>query len=357
MHALKFLPLVILLGAAPAWAASDAEILARYDLRESPVPNWQKPKKIVVLADGAERLAWFQEVVKDKSIQLVGARNPTEFKTAAQDADAIIGICRQDVIAAAPKVRWVQTQTAGVEDCVAIPRLRSGEIVLTNTQRLGGPSVAEHAMALLLAMTRNIPAYADAQQAQQWKPQPTGELAGKTLLIAGLGGIGTEIAQRAHAFDMRVIATRNSGKDGPSFVERIGTAGELPELIGQADFVVNVLPLTAATTGLFNAAMFARMKPSAYFVNVGRGRSVVTDDLIAALNTRRIAGAGLDVFEVEPLPSNHALWKTPNVLITPHVANNTRGTNERMWLVFRENLRRYVAGEKLLSVVDAQRGY
>lgn len=357
MRILKCLPLMLLAGAMPVLAASDAELLAPYGLRESAVPKWQKPQKIVVLVDSSARLAWFQEVVTDKSVKIVGARNPAEFKAAAQDADAILGICREDVIAAAPKVRWIQSQTAGVEDCVSIPRLRSGEVVLTNTQRLGGPSVSEHAMTLLLALSRNIPAYVDSQRTQQWKPTQPVELAGKTLLIAGLGGIGTEIARRAHAFDMRVIATRNSGKDRPSFVDHVGTADELPQLVAQADFVVNVLPLTSATTGLFDAAMFARMKPTAYFVNVGRGGSVVTDDLVAALNARKIAGAGLDVFEIEPLPGNHPLWKTPNTLITPHVANVSKGTTERMWLVFRENLRRYVAGEKMLSVVDAQRGY
>ena len=137
----------------------------------------------------------------------------------------------------------------------------------------------------------------------------------------------------------------------------MGLADELPKLIGQADIVVNVTPLTPETTGLFNAAMFARMKPTAYFINVGRGKSVVTDDLLAALKTGVIAGAGLDVVDPEPLPKDHPLWHAPNVVITPHVAGSSELKLDRAWLAIRENLRRYVAGDKLYSVVDVRRGY
>src|SRR5262249_54040953 len=151
-------------------------------------------------------------------------------------------------------------------------------------------------------------------------PAKVVDLEGRTLLIAGLGGIGIDIAERAHAFKMRIIATRATGHEGPSYVEYVGLADELPKLITQADFVVDVLPLTPETQGVFNAAMFARMKPSAYFINVGRGQTVVTDDLVAALNAKKIAGAGLDVTDPEPLPKGHPLWKAPNTVITPHVA-------------------------------------
>jgi phosphoglycerate dehydrogenase-like enzyme len=134
-------------------------------------------------------------------------------------------------------------------------------------------------------------------------------------------------------------------------------ADELTQLVGQADIVVSSVPLTPKTIGLFDAAMFARMKPTAFFINVGRGKTVVTKDLIAALNEHRIAGAGLDVVDPEPLPPDHPLWKTANVIITPHVGDISQLRMQRMWLVMRENLRRYVAGEKLLSVVNTTRGY
>jgi len=227
-------------------------------------------------------------------------------------------------------------------------------------QRVNGPNIAEHAMALILTLTRQINAYLANQSDGTWARGPQQklmDLEGHTMLVVGLGGIGTAIAERAHAFGMHVIATRNSGHKGSSFVDYVGVADELPKLIGQADIVVNVTPLTSETTGLFNAAMFERMKPSAYFINVGRGKSVVTDDLLAALKTGRIAGAGLDVVDPEPLPKDHPLWHASNVVISPHVAGDSELKLDRAWLVMRENLRRYVAGDRLFSVVDVKRGY
>ena len=215
-------------------------------------------------------------------------------------------------------------------------------------------------MALILTLTRQINLYLANQSEGIWARGPQEklmDLEGHTMLVVGLGGVGTAIAERAHAFGMHIFATRNSGHEGPSFVDYVGLADELPKLIGQADIVVNVTPLTPETIGLFNAAMFARMKPSAYFINVGRGKSVVTDDLMAALKTGRIAGAGLDVVDREPLPKDHPLWHAPNVVITPHVARSSPLKLDRAWLAIRENLRRYVAGDKLYSVVDVGRGY
>ena len=145
---------------------------------------------------------------------------------------------------------------------------------------------------------------------------------------------------------MRVIATRNSSREGPNFVDYVGSANELSDFIGQADIVVNATPLTPSTTDLFDAAMFGRMKRSAHFINIGRGGSVVTNDLVDALNAQVIAGAGLDVTEPEPLPAGHPLWNAPNVIITPHMASASRAKMERVWAVMLENVRRYVAGEK-----------
>jgi phosphoglycerate dehydrogenase-like enzyme len=156
---------------------------------------------------------------------------------------------------------------------------------------------------------------------------------------------------------MRVIATRGSRREGPDFVSYVGLADELLDLVPQADVVVNAAPLTPATTGLFGARFFAAMKPGAYFINVGRGRSVVTADLLAALEAGQIAGAGLDVTDPEPLPDGHPLWSRPEVIITPHVAAGSDLRVERLWIVLRENLRRYAAGEPMLSVVDTARGY
>ena len=156
---------------------------------------------------------------------------------------------------------------------------------------------------------------------------------------------------------MRVIATRASVAAKPAFVEYVGKPAELLKLAGQADVVVNCTPLLPATEKLFDATFFAAMKPGGYFINVGRGKSVVQDDLVAALKSGQLAGAGLDVTEPEPLPADHPLWQLPNVIITPHVAATSDRVFARVFLLAQENTRRYVAGERLLSVVDTARGY
>jgi phosphoglycerate dehydrogenase-like enzyme len=182
-------------------------------------------------------------------------------------------------------------------------------------------------------------------------------IAGKTMLVVGLGGIGTEVAKRAHALGMRITATRASGRAGPNYVSYVGTPAELLKLAAQADVIVNTAPLTRETTGMFDAAFFAKMKPSAYFINVARGGSVVTAALVEALKNNRIAGAALDVFEPEPLPSNHPLWRLSNVILTPHVANDSDLGLDTQVQVTTENLRRYVKGQRMLSVVDTSKGY
>jgi phosphoglycerate dehydrogenase-like enzyme len=183
------------------------------------------------------------------------------------------------------------------------------------------------------------------------------ELTGRTVLVVGLGGIGTEVARRAHGIGMRVIATRNSSREGPDFVAKVGLSDELLALAAEADVVVNATPLTPATTGIFNHAFFSAMKPGGYFINIARGRSVITDDLVSALRSKQLAGAGLDVTEPEPLPKDSPLWQMNNVIITPHVASTSGVQRDRYVILVTENLRRYVAGEPLLNVVDIERGY
>jgi phosphoglycerate dehydrogenase-like enzyme len=214
----------------------------------------------------------------------------------------------------------------------------------------------------MLAFTRGLDFSILERSAARWTrelppPARLTALEGKTVLVVGLGGIGTEVAKRAHALGMRVVATRASGRDGPPFVSYVGLPDELRKLAGEADFIVNTTPLTPATTGVFDAGFFAAAKQGAYFVNVGRGKSVVQADLVDALKSGRIAGAGLDVTDPEPLPADHPLWKFPNVIITPHVSADSDGDQQVRFAILRENLRRYVAGEKMLSVVDVAKGY
>jgi phosphoglycerate dehydrogenase-like enzyme len=217
-------------------------------------------------------------------------------------------------------------------------------------------------MAMTLALARGLQTYVREQEAGRWNADAVGDqgtmaLQGKTMLIAGLGGIGTEVAKRAHAFDMRITATRASNKPAPAFVSHVGPPEELLALLRDADVVVNSLPLTPETKGVFDARAFAAMKPTALFINVGRGATVVTPELVRALNEKRLGGAGLDVTDPEPLPADSPLWKMSNVIITPHVSTDSDFGSERHWLIARENLRRYVAGESMLSVIDVKRGY
>ena len=256
---------------------------------------------------------------------------------------------------------WVQIFSSGAERCLAVEDVASGRILLTNMQKMASPVIGEHAVAMMLSLTRGLTQQAKTMPEGSWNQSIGGEIGmmsvnGKTALVAGLGGIGRAAARRAAALGMRVIATRNSSRSGPDYVDYVGLSDELFELAAQADVVINALPLTPATEGLFDAAFFDAVKPGVFFVNVARGASVVTDDLVAALADGRVAGAGLDVTDPEPLPADHSLWRMPNVIVTPHIAwyGNNR---ERQIALARENIRRFIAGDALLNVVDPERGY
>ena len=322
--------------------------------------DWAPLRKVLVPAADPQLLPHLRTALP--GVEFVVARDAAEAARLAPGVDAAVGFCTPEVLAAAPKLRWIQALSAGVERCLAIPAVRERGLLLTNMQRVAGPVMAEHVMALMLAFSRSLQFYIPEQRAGRWTPEvpPPARsmtLQGKTVLVAGLGGIGTEVARRAHAFDMKVTATRASGREGPAFVSYVGLPDELPRLVGEADFVVNTLPLTEQTRGLFDAKLFAAMKPGAIFVNVGRGGSVVQDDLVAALRSGRLAGAGLDVTDPEPLPAGHPLYTLPNVIITPHVAADTDLGNAARWAIVRENLRRYAAGEAMLSEVALEKGY
>jgi phosphoglycerate dehydrogenase-like enzyme len=342
-----------------------AAMIAELDLREAPRPvretkRWRKPRRIVVRAESPARLASFQQAAP--GVEFVAAKDDAAALALIADADALIGFCEPDLVAAGKRLRWIQLFTAGAGPCSAIPEVRQREIVVTNMQRISGPEIAEHSLAMLLAFTRGLHTWLPQQKQARWDQsafpaQSLWELKGRTMLVVGLGGIGTELAERASGLGMRVIATRASAAEKPSFVDYVGRPDELLKLAGQADVVVNCTPLLPATLNLFDAKFFAAMKPAGYFINVGRGKSVVQEDLVAALKSGQLAGAGLDVTEPEPLPADHPLWQLPNVIITPHVAATSDRIFARVFLLAQENTRRYVAGERLLSVVDTARGY
>lgn len=339
-------------------------LIAELGIEASPIasrdlPGWRIPERVLVARATPELLQRLQAVAP--GVDVVATTQGAELTAQLAGAQAVIGLCDAATLAAAPQLHWIQTWQVGVERCVAIPGLNQRGIVLTNTQRTSGVPIAEHAIALTLALARGFPAYARQQQSGDWSRAPAGfqarELSGRTMLVVGLGGIGTEIARRGHGLGMRVIATRNSSREGPDFVAKVGLSNELEAMVAEADVIINAAPLTPATTGMFDRGFFAAVKPGALFVNIARGASVVTDDLIEALQSGQLGGAGLDVTEPEPLPAEHPLWQMPNVIITPHVAASSDAQSERYVLLVTENLRRYVAGEPLLNVVDIERGY
>lgn len=356
---------VLALAASSGHAAENptSGLIQHYGLEQSDTPSrdrkdWRPIKRVLIGGFVAQMASVLQSAAP--GVEFIVAGSP-EAKAKLASIDATIGICNAEVLSAGKSIRWVQLVTAGVENCVSVPAVRERNILVTNMQRIGGPIIAEHAIAMTLAFTRGLDLYIPAQAQGHWRPSvPAGRMAvvdGKTLLVVGLGGIGSEVGKRAHALGMKVTATRASGRTGPDFVSYVGLPDELPKLASEADFIVNTAPLTPQTKGIFDAAFFAKMKPSAYFINVARGGSVVTADLVDALKNKKIAGAGLDVTDPEPLPADHPLWKAPNVIITPHVAGNSDLGIEAQTQVVRENLRRYAAGEKMLSVVDVSRGY
>jgi len=345
-------------GATPASAAQLVESLG---LHVAPTPvrerkGWHPPRVILVSRSEGDLVPQLKQVAPQAKIISIDAATPKEIAA----ADATIGVCSPEVLKTAEHLEWIQWPAAGVERCVGQPLLRERAPLVTNLQRTMGPSISEHVIALMLALSRHFDEFYQHQQQGQWVNESGPELAdlgGATVLVVGLGGIGTEVARRAHALGMRVVATRASGHEGPDFVSYVGLADELPKLTREADFVVNCLPLTPETTGIFNKEYFATMKRSAYFISIGRGKSTVTADLAAALTQGTIAGAGLDVVDPEPLPPDNPLWHAPHVLITPHISANTAVADRTRDAIVVENLRRYVAGEPMLSVVDIAKGY
>jgi phosphoglycerate dehydrogenase-like enzyme len=349
-------------AAHPAASADSTELIDKLGLRIAPQPvrerpGWRPPRVVLVSDQMHDLLPALRQAAP--GVKLIEVPSATAKQIAA--ADAAIGVCSGELLTQAKQLQWIQWPAAGVDRCVQQPLLRERNVLLTNLQRTMGPSMAEHVLGLMLALSRHLDYFLKEQQQARWaREESTPQLAdldGKTVLVVGLGGIGTEVARRANALGMRVVATRASGRVGPDFVSYVGLPDELLKLAKDADFVVNCAPLTPQTTGIFNREFFATLKPGAYFISVGRGRSTVTADLIAALESGHLAGAGLDVVDPEPLPAESPLWHLPNVIITPHVSANTPVSADQRNFVLVENLRRYAAGEPMLSVVDLERGY
>ena len=364
-----------------------AAVAKRLGLVESAKParelikGWQRPRKILVGVDNnTNRLAWLQAAAP--GVRLVAVRTSEEKRREIADADALLRMpCNREDFALAKKLHWIQQGSVTIAGCSEVAehtsvrqqvpqQLLDGTVVITNLKGVLTRPLAEHAIAMMMSLGRGL----DINVAQQAKGHfdktaiPPGRLwvfEGRTLLVVGLGGIGRQVAQLAQGLGMTVIATDRSDRPRPDTVSYVGRPSELPELVGKADVVVLAVPLTPETHHLFNAAMFARMKKGSLLINVASGGEVVSADLVAALKSGQIGGAGLDLADpANPsrLEPSDPLFGAPNLIMSPETASHAIDTTaasggEDMWIIARENLKRYIAGDKLYSVVDARRGY
>ena len=264
----------------------------------------------------------------------------------------------QPIYGMAKNLRWIHALTAGVE-FLLFPETQNSPVLISNSKGIHGIPMAEHVLGMMLSFTRRLPLLQQQQQKHLWQRPPIDDLQeinGKTMAVVGLGAIGREIARKAKAMDMRVVAAKREMTQEP-FVDRLYRPEQLLEMLAEADFVVVALPLTDATNGLFGREQFAAMKPSAYFINVSRGAVVQEEPLLECLKAGRIAGAGLDVFVEEPLPAANPFWDLPNVIITPHLAAISPVYLDRAIKLFADNLSRYIADKPLLTPIDKARGY
>ena len=308
---------------------------------------------------------------------VVNAADEAEAARAMPDADAFFGKITPALLAVAGRLRWVQAPTVSLERYV-FPELVAHPCVLTNMRGLFSDVIADHVFGFILCFARNFHRYVRNQMGRRWDPAG-GEaarvdlalgpatvtamdrahlhLGDLTLGIVGLGSIGAEVARRGLAFHMRVLAVDPVQTQAPEGVEAVLTPDRLPDLLAAADFVVIAAPHTPQTEKLFRRPQFRQMKTSAYLINIGRGAIVDLTDLVAALRAGEIAGAGLDVFETEPLPAEHPLWEMDNVILTPHVAGYSPRIAERHLAVLLDNMRRFQAGQPLRNVVHKARWF
>jgi phosphoglycerate dehydrogenase-like enzyme len=332
-------------------------------------------KLVISPAIDADRLSQFQEAAGD--MQIVNASDVETAEREIVDADAFFGKITPDLLARADKLRWVQSPTASLEHYL-FDELVAHPCVLSNMRGLYSDVIADQVMSYVLSFARNLHLYVRQQIEANWNAIGGEEgrsdfvtgpatassidrshlhLADCSMGVVGVGSIGAEICRRAHAFDMRIIGVDPVRQEVPGIVSDVWPTERLPELLTQSDFVVIAAPHTPETYKLFRRAQFELMKQSAYLINIGRGAIVDLADLTEALQNGEIAGVALDVFEIEPLPADHPLWRMENVIITPHMAAASPRIAERHLETVLENVRRFVAGGDPLTLVDKRRWF
>lgn len=292
--------------------------------------------------------------------ELIAGRDPSIWESHLNDAEIIVGWKKEmaEMFDSTPKLRWLQSWSAGVNS-MPLDKMKSHGIKLTSANGVHAYPISETIFALMLGLTRKIHTYVRNQTTKSWNPSGLNlEIHGKTIGIIGVGAIGKETAKIAKAFGMTVLGIRHSGKQ-EEFVDKMFSSQQLNEVLPQCDYVVVTLPLTEDTYHLFGGKQFELMKESAFFINIGRGPIVDEHALIAALKVNQIAGAGLDVFEKEPLNEHNPLWEMENVIITPHTAGATEHYAKRVIEdIFIPNLKHYLEGKTpKINLVDYQKGY
>ncbi len=334
------------------------------------VPQWSIPAESIARIRTELDSGW-ELVSLEVPAQAAGdgpATVPAEVIEAIAEAEVYCGFgIRREAFVAASRLRWYHSGAAGVGGSL-FPELLESDVLFTNSAGVHAEPMADHALAMMLHFARGFDIATRAQGRGEWAhPALTGpdspvlrgggELAGKTLGIVGYGGIGSALGRRAHALGMRVRAIRRTPGALPAELESVGGPEDLPNLLRSSDYVAITVPETADTRKLIGPEELGLLPPTAVLVNLARGGIVDEDALVEALMERRLRGAGLDVFQREPLAADHPLWKLDNVLITPHVSSTTGRFWERETDLIVRNIRRYLAGEELENRVDKERGY
>lgn len=340
-----------------------------------PYQKLVRMKLVIYPAIEQARLLQVQEAAGE--MQVVNAMDAETATTEICDADAFFGKLSVELLSASQRLRWVQAPTASLEHYL-FPELVAHPCLLSNMRGLFSDVIADHVMGYVLMFARQLHTYLRRQMRAEWMPVGgEGErtnfvmgpavvssidrshmhLSDATLGVIGAGAIGKEICRRAAAFNMRVLATDPVCRSIPGVVDDVWPTDRLDELVAASDFVVIAAPHTPETYKLFNRDRIRRMKRSAYLINIGRGVIVDLADLTAALQAREIAGAALDVFEIEPLPANHPLWKLENVILTPHIAAASRHIAERHLATLLENIRLFAARQQPTNLVDKTKWY
>jgi phosphoglycerate dehydrogenase-like enzyme len=306
-----------------------------------------------------EQLETFRHLAAQHGHTVTHAADEAAALAAAPGTEVILGYFLPSVCAAAPHLRWIQSFSAGMDKFLFPEIIARAEVQISNVAGLYASQGGEHAWALLLALTRQLPLAVHNQDKRQWAGAGVVEVTGSTLGVIGMGGFGMEIAKRAQGYEMTVIAVDAVRTQAPAYVAELkpATRSNLHDLLRRADIVMTACPLTAETYHLISRDEFALMKPSAYLINVTRGGIVDEAALIDALNAGQIAGAGLDVVEKEPLSPDSPLWDAPNLILTPHRAGASQHRPRKIFEFFLQNLERYLQGERPANLIDKQRGF